>query len=341
MILFHEIYNRYTGIVCELLHVAQREGLTRSAVSRAIRDKGFFLDNTEFEAAFLNETGRSGRRTGDLDSLELLAEEKGHYFTMLPELPRSIPETLSERRWLKALLSDSRLRLFLQDNTRTALEERLGGVSELYGAEQILFKNNRTSGDPYTDSDYIRRFQVILGAIQQRRWLRVANGLPDGRLRRTLLMPLRLEYSVKDDVFRLCGAVPDASPYLPVSMRLSRIREVEETGEDGPEISYLDLLQGLKAPEFARLVIDPSRNGYERFLHFFSNYTRRAKYDESTRRLDVELDYYTFDENELIVSILAMGPIVKAIGPEGLKGKLLERYRKQAELLAAQRDGPH
>jgi hypothetical protein len=338
--LFHEIYNRYMLVIIEMLQKSQSpEGLTRSEMSRIIAGKGFFYDNIQFEDAITGQSKRSERNREVMDNVHLFTQRDGVYVTPFAEAGKRILPTILEKRWLKTVLADERARLFVSPALLAELDRWLKEVLPLYDIADVLLKNCRTNGDPYQDAAYIERFRTILSAVQQRSQVRILNVTFDGRRVESRFTPYRLEYSLKDDVFRVCGGVADEAGddgVKLISMRLSRIEEVEplELLDSGAEASgdrFLELAERRRSQEKVLLEIANSRNGFERFLHFFSNYSRMARYQERTGKLIVELDYYDFDESELIISILAMGPIVKVIGPERLRMKVIERLHRQVE----------
>lgn len=350
MKLFHEIYNRYMLVITDMLMKSQSpEGLTRGEISRIVAEKGFFYDNIPFEDAITGQSKRSERNRDVLDNINLFTRHDGVYVSPFAEAGRLILPTVLEQRWLKTVLTDPKARLLLSPVLLAELERRLADVPPLFDMSDVLLLNYRTNGDPYNDPAYIERFRMILSAVQQRRRVTIVNVTFGGRRVESSFIPYRLEYSLKDDVFRVCGSVEDTgagsgadTDVKLVSMRLSRVEEVVpleplNSGKEAGEDRYPKLVERRRSPEKAVLEIANSRNGFERFLHFFSNYSRMARYQEKTGKLVVELDYYDFDESELIISIMAMGPIVKVVGPERLRSQVIERVRRQAEMLGLYR----
>lgn len=348
--LFHEIYNRYMLVIADMLMKSQSpEGLTRSEMSRIVAEKGFFYDNIPFEDAVTGQSKRSERNRDVMDNIHLFTWHDGKYVSPFGEAGKLILPTVLEQRWLKTMLADPKARLLLPSALLAELERRLADVPPLFDMSDVLLRNYRTNGDPYHDPAYIERFRTILSAVQQRRRVSIVNVTFGGRRVESCFIPYRLEYSLKDDVFRVCGSVESTGTDFGVntdvklvSMRLSRIEKVVpleplDSGKEAGEDRYPELVERRRSPEKAVLEIANSRDGFERFLHFFSNYSRIARYQGKTEKLVVELDYYDFDESELIISIMAMGPIVKVVGPERLRSQVIERLRRQAEVLGLYR----
>lgn len=93
----------------------------------------------------------------------------------------TLPLTLLEASWLKALLADARIRLFLSDDSFQHLSKELADVEPLYRQEDFLCFDRYLDGDPYADEDYRRRFQAILAAMRERAALSIAYTPPKGR----------------------------------------------------------------------------------------------------------------------------------------------------------------
>ena len=108
-----------------------------------------------------------------------------------------MPLTVLQKRWLKAISLDPRIRLF--DFDSSGLED----VPPLFTPDDIYIFDRYADGDPFEDEVYIQIFHRILDAIKKRYPLSI--DVKNRREARTHLnvMPEYLEYSEKDDKFRL------------------------------------------------------------------------------------------------------------------------------------------
>ena len=112
----------------------------------------------------------------------------------------SMPLTLLEKRWLKAIAHDPRIRLFGDEIFH------FPDVEPLFLPEDILVFDHYADGDDYTDERYIQHFRLILDAIKYQYPLKITL---QNRRENPLVMsvlPHNLEYSEKDDKFRLIGS---------------------------------------------------------------------------------------------------------------------------------------
>ncbi|KUO70801.1 MAG: hypothetical protein APF81_12770 [Desulfosporosinus sp. BRH_c37] len=326
MKLYEKSNNRYYFLLHELLAKAQEpNGLLEKDIKSMVSERGFFADNIKFEKALLNKHSDSA------NNLEVLELRGSKYYSKLSHAPTKITLTSLEKQWLKTLLEDPRTKLFLSCETLEQLKELLRDVSPLYNPQNQVAQNMRNNGDPYEDPNYVRKFKIILRAIQEKQLINVENKILNGNTLTGVMMPHRLEYSIKDDVFRVCGAVEDArtQEYIVKAMRISRLSNVSIAGP-AYEQSFSELMKA-RAMATAVVEIRNVRNGYERFLNLFSNYPREAKYDEKTKTLIISIDYHTFDHSAVAISILAMGTIVKVLEPASLREEVIKRLRDQID----------
>ena len=111
-----------------------------------------------------------------------------------------MPLTLLQKRWLKALLLDERVRLFFTDAELAEEEKALQEVEPLYRPEQIVFFDRFVDGDDYKNTRYRENFQQIMQAIKQRVAIDASYRTnKDNVIVWTNLVPMTLEYSAKDD----------------------------------------------------------------------------------------------------------------------------------------------
>ena len=178
MELFSEVYGCYYAVVAEILRSAP---LTRAQAEELAAGRGYGESVIQLIPKLLG--GRDW---------PLLEERDGLLHSRLDRLP-VLPVTHLERAWLKALLADPRLRLFLSDEQLSHLEEALSGVEPLYRQEDVVYFDRFLDGDDYADPDYRQRFQDILaalwaGAVLQGPYLSHEGSAPPAESR-----PMRLE----------------------------------------------------------------------------------------------------------------------------------------------------
>lgn len=303
--LFSEVYGTYYNILAKLLAKAVEGTLTREALFRIVRDYGFEESILTIPDALQDQTW------------PLITPD---YTTPLRHSP-TMPLTDLQKRWLKALLSDPRIRLFAPP------VEGLEDVEPLYPKDAFVYFDRYRDGDPFENPEYIRHFRCILAGIRQKRWLRVEFEGHNGILHNWRCMPYKLEYSSKDDKFRLISA----NKRQPLSINLGRIRHCTllEPCEDG---DYRPLPM---RKQILILELTDTRNALERVLLHFSHLAKETERIEGNR-YKITLYYEREDETELLIRVLSFGPVLKVVFPDDFIQNLRHRLQKQKNLQAGQ-----
>lgn len=240
------------------------------------------------------------------------------------------PLTLIERQWLRAVLDDPRMTLF-EETPLTALRESLADVEPLYRQEDVEIFDACADGDPYADEGYRARFRLILQAIRRKSWLSVTHRTQYGTTVTVRVRPTELEYSEKDDKFRL---VTEGGSFI----NLGRVLSCEECPKptDPPVESAQTETPGAKADpvcerKTAEFTLFDRDNARDRILFHFAHFERQTrKLDETTYRLTVS--YEADDEAELVIRVLSCGPYLRVENPAALKNKVAARLRRQMGL---------
>ena len=299
--LFHEIYGCYFNVVAAVLREVCKEPITDKRISEIIMDKAFDESILEIPAALKS-------------SWCLLTSERQ---TTL-KYPPVMPLTLLQKRWLKALLCDPRIKLF------GVTDEGLSDVEPLYLPEDVYYYDRYFDGDPFEDEGYVTRFRSILYALEQKHMLVVSYTGRDGVNYDRNCFPFHLEYSSKDNKFRLIAAYGDET----ITINLGRVTSVEPGDRlDGDEPEYrTDTRQFV----FTAELMD-ERNAMERAMLHFSNLKKETvRLDENRYKMTVYYD--RDDEAELLIRVLAFGPLLRVTSPERFTKLIRERLVKQKKL---------
>jgi len=298
IMLFHEIYGSYFNVVASVLTEAADGALTAGRLTAIAQEKAFAESALSIPAAL---------KSGDWPLLD------SNLRSVLQNKP-TMPLTTLQKRWLKALLSDPRIALF--DPDTTGLEE----VEPLYQQDTFVFFDRYADGDPYADPVYIANFRTVLRAIREKRKLRVRFHGRTGARHSFECVPYRLEYSAKDDKFRLLAA---GKRWLS-TINMARVRSCELLDAYDPNAVTLP---GEHQEELTLLLHD-ERNGLERVLLHFSHFEKETlKLEE--RLYQIKLRYDKDDETELLIRVLSFGPVLEVKAPSEFVRLMRNRIRKQ------------
>ena len=299
--LFSEVYGTYYNVLAKLLGCAVDGTLTKASMDAIIREQGFEESILTIPEALESQTW------------PLLKKDLS---TPLAHKP-TMPLTTLQKRWLKALLNDPRIKLF--DPPTDGLED----VEPLYPPDTFVYYDRYHDGDPFEDPGYIKRFRCILSAIRHKRWLFLRFSGGKGLTHQWKCIPYKLEYSPKDDKFRLISANNRES----LSINLGRITQCYLLEP------YEDADYRPKEMKKRKLILEltDDRNALERVMLHFSHL------DKETERIGenhykITLYYEREDETELLIRVLSFGPVLKVVFPDDFVKKLCERLEKQKRM---------
>ena len=297
--IFSEIYGTYYLILEELLGRAAEGTLTRAELEAVIRSRGF------------GESILTIPRKLSDGSWPLLTPQLQTPLRRKPDRPL----TGLEKRWMKALLRDPRIRLF--DPPLDGLED----IEPLYPPGAIVYFDRYTDGDPYEDPDYIAHFRTILRALREKRRLHVEFQGRRGELHHWDCVPQRLEYSGKDDKFRLITG----NNRTALSINVARI-----TGCECLEVCHWQTPRAMRRQTLVLELYD-QRNALERAMLHFSHLEKETE-RVGENRYRLTLRYETEDETELLIRVLSFGPALKVLSPAKFRNRLRDRLERQMRL---------
>ena len=309
--LFSEIYSAYYNTVASIISCSQQGKLDSDLLFKIVKESAF-------PESFM--TIGSALETGKWPLI------KKDYTTNIESLP-TMPLSVLQKRWLKALCNDKRIRLFVSDEVLERLKNQLQDVEALFNENDYYLYDKYSDGDPYDDPDYIKNFRTALEAIHQKKTISVEYTGRFGQQKRFICAPYKIEYSEKDDKFRIISKVKNRHSIL----NIARINSCELTDNSKvDDISEEDLPDNRRTS--VTLEIYDERKAMERVMLAFAHFEKNAV-QISDDVYQLTLNYDSFDEIELVVRVLSFGPMVKVLEPEGFRDLIQERISKQIELM--------
>lgn len=307
---FHELYGSYYQAVARILTRAVRGDLDKKTVAQLVQENAFGESWSSLTDALL-----SGQWPflDDLMETELIYEP-------------AMPLTTLQKRWLKSMLRDPRIRLFLDEEPKG-----LEGVEPLFDEDTVVYFDRFSDGDPYTDPGYIRNFRIVVEALRRSKWLELSHRNRYGTLIHRKIKPLFLEYSSRDDKFRLHGTPVEETPWAgTVQVNLSRLEDCRQLIPEGKMEP-----QPLQRQE-AELILTDRRELLERFLLLFCWLEKKTvplEPENGVMRYRVTLYYEAVDTPEIQIRLLSLGNDVQVLSPVSLREELARRVQRQLELL--------
>lgn len=296
--IFSELYSAYYNAVAAILSRIIDGERSEKELQKAINDLAF------------SESALTVMPSLKREEWQLV---HGDMTTPIKNKP-TMPLTLLQKRWLKAISLDPRIRLFdiqLPD---------LDGIEPLFTPDDYRIYDKYANGDDFSDPEYIRQFRIILDAIREKGQVRFSMTNRGGTEMFVRCRPLRLEYSEKDDKFR----VITEGWHAVSTVNLSKIRGcVPYTGEMPVMGSERE-----KVYDTLTVKICDDRNALERFMLHFAHFEKQAKRLDKKSYL-VKIRYCRDDETELVIRILSFGPMAEVVGSESFRNLIIQRLKMQ------------
>lgn len=315
MELFSEIHNCYYQVMRHLL--CSQKAITMDDICEQIRGEGF----GESVLSIIPKIEEGMWNLFDKDGGQYFSKLTSSFLTPLSDLQKS---------YLKALLADPRIGLFLDTKQQEELDAMLGTVSPLWKQEQFFYYDRFADGDPYDDESYRTNFQTLLRAQKKKQYVDIDYTSPKGTRVHHHYVPARLEYSAKNDKFRLLALERTRHHNVKLEiLNLSRIDRVCLTDKTLPsDVDLNKVIRGTYYKEPVRLRIVDERNALERAMLHFANYEKNTtKIDENTYEC---LIYYNQSmETELLIEVMAFGPRITVIGNDRFLNSLRARLFRQ------------
>lgn len=295
---FSEIYGTYFNAVAAILREAGESPVSEKRIREIVQEKAFGESMMTIPEALM-------------DGRWPLLDTNGR--SILKHEPQ-MPLTTLQKRWLKGLLADPRIALF--EPSAEGLED----VEPLFTPDMFVYFDQYADGDCYENPVYREHFRMILTAIREKRKLVLTMNTRQGKERTTVCAPYRLEYSLKDDKFRLIGA----NQYCRVTVNLARILQCRFAESFTPEEYPLHQSQRQEL----ELLLTDERNALERCMLHFSDFEKETeKLDDKHYRF--LLRYEEEDETEVLIRVLSFGPRLQVTAPDSFIEKIKERLERQ------------
>lgn len=299
--IFREFYGAYYNAVASILKEAVKKPIQANELREIIESHAFGESVLGIEPAI-----RNGR-------WQLMNEDGKAVLCHEP----TMPITGIQKRWLKAISLDPRIHLFT-DETYCPDD-----VLPLFKPEDFLEYDKYADGDLFTDAGYIANFRLILSAIKQKQPLSIVYLTKSGLEAAKVLLPKSLEYSKKDDKFRLIGY----GRRTVSTVNLGRIIKCEPYEKPFTERNETALPAKQKKVVFE---IINRRSALERVLLHFSHFEKQVeKTDGKEEHFLVTIGYDKDDEAEIVIRILSFGSMIKVTAPDAFIQTIKNRLQMQ------------
>lgn len=292
LMLFHEVYGCYYHCVGEMINLAIDNKLTNENMLSIIHQYAF-------EESHLHIIPSLNEKKWQIFDKPFHTPLQHHY---------SLPLTLLEKRWLKTISLDPKIKLFSLDFPD------LDNIQPLFTQDDYVIYDQYQDGDPYDDDSYQEIFQLSLKAIRYKKAMKVHY-----LEKEMICIPYHIEYSLKDDKFRLYVIHQNKKKIL----NIHKIKSIELLNEYSQDISIFP-----PSKKYFVLNIYDERNALERVMTHFADLQKQAEQIDKNN-YKVKIYYETQDETEMIIRVLSFGPLIKVIEPDSFVKQIKDRLIMQ------------
>ena len=179
-------------------------------------------------------------------------------------------------------------------------------------------------GHPRTfPPDEIDKIRKLLSAVRYQKEIEYSNKTKDKVYLHYKGFPVRIEYSVFDDRFRLSLWSSDES--RPIKINISSMYDISETGRTWKNpLAPQKMMETKLSPEPIRMTLTGEDHQFERALYSFSMYDTVIE-RTGENECSFTLRYYGFDLPEIIDKIMSFGPAMQVLSPSEAIDRIRER----------------
>lgn len=296
--IFHEVYSAYYNALAEILSKIIDGETNEKELEKVVWQKAF---------------GESV-----LSIFPSLKSQKwqlvhGDMSTPLKNKP-TMPVTTLQKRWLKAISLDPRIKLF------DVQFDWLDDVQPLFCQKDFVVYDKYNDGDPYGDQNYVSNFKTVLSATKSGDY--ISFEITDKRNKQISVTgkPVDIEYSAKDDKFRV--SLQDAGYVNVVNLaKISHCAICKKPKRAGGQPKQRECSEVV-------LQVSDQRNTLERAMMHFAHFEKQAEMIDDHNCL-LKIKYDATDESEMIIRILSFGPMIKVVESDRIKNGIKQKLKKQ------------
>ena len=306
--IFDETNGKYYIILHDLISECVENGVVPEKRAREIINRNAFSPETEW---IIIDNIKQG-----MWSVLEFDEDLGGIITPFVKKPARVPLSVVEKSWMASLLDDPKAKLF--DIDRKGLRD----VTPLFGNEDYRVFDRVSDPDPYEDEAYQKKFRLICDAISRGLAISVTYKSQTGELLEVRVIPKFLEYSDKDDKFRVITVDGE----MQRTINLGRILSCNYCSGQIVKDYSAEVFQEKR---ICGLELTDVHKALERAAIHFSHYrkTRISRTGEDSYYLEFEYDADL--ESELVMKIIEFGNAVIAVKPDSVTEKIRKRLSMQ------------
>jgi len=315
--------NALFQIVTELYNTAllQNKILTASEIEQAFKSAPCeLLDIDSFYKDFMKE---ADRRIG----FGMFTKVGNGYRPVNKVL---VPAIFSrdEAEWLKTMLDDDKIDLFLDKSTQQKLNEAFVYNTPLYEEKDVFVHKNTTQQD-FAGRNFQSIFKTILRGIAEKKLVRFEylSRKNNASITTVTARPLKIYYHGVNDSFQCI--VFDIEKENKPTMNIERIVNAMIVDNNVPNLDE----PPIDKIETAELELRNEKNIPIQCFTLLSDYQKIVVFDDIRNLYKITIQYYEFERQDLFKNLLSLGNYCTILSPEILVKQIKQRLENLSRLL--------
>lgn len=278
---------------------------------------------------------------GDFDNIVFCSlfpkEEDNDYIfsyednTFSRSLEKDLPIrcNIIELQALRNIIDNEYAKVFLSSKSIEKIEKI--SPNNDWNLSDIIIRNRNKKIVTKTEEEYRQIIMTIIEAVSSEKCIEY-NNVKEGQYEYIgcLALPIKLEYSLINDMFRLWAYDIDNKKIF--KMNIDTMSDVRVDSKKTKDI--IEKYNEAMRDNMKELTIRVNAKEYivERCFRNFSYYERISSYDKENEVYELNIKYHILDEAEIIRDIMSLGSSVIIMEPKDFREKIYKRIRMAKEL---------
>ena len=251
-----------------------------------------------------------------------------------------VPISTMELRWLKTIIQDKRIRLFMSNSEIAVINDLLNRYAQVttpLPMEKVIFFDRFHFSDK-NSKHMASVISTIIEGIHKHKTVHIKYHTMKNRVKTGEFKPIVLEFSKRNNRFQ--GFFQECSSNRIFTMNVSRIEKVDETETQFDYASAEQALTAFRKENATSVTVEfyDVRNIADRILTEFSPWKKHCTYDPETNLYTLTIFYQTQDEIDLVVRLLGYGGDLRFVDKKHpICKEIQSRMNRQMELIRERR----
>lgn len=318
--MYTKIFNEYRNAnfiaITKIINMLYKQN-NNPLSDKVILKNSIYYNGKEFQDKLFNKNDNGG--------YGILKENNKEYNLLINSPIEYIPYT-NELEWLDYIIKDKVISKLLDDSFKEKILKVLSefNINGDFIRDSIKIKNESDISKTL-DKDI---FWKIVQAISSEKIIKYDYTTKDGTLfKDNKSIPLKIEYSVLDGrCWVILYSLKQDRLIKSLLNNFNNIKYLDENIDSNIKEKIADSYK--KKEKNLKLIVKNNQNAVERTFYLFSNYEKSAKYIEKEDIHEINIKYYDYDSEEIVLKLLYLGKNVVVTEPQDIIERLVEKIKK-------------